>query len=184
MTEQTPPFAFRRARMADAPALAELIARSARGLSLGDYAPEQVEAALKGAFGVDTGLIADGTYFLAEHAGEPIACGGWSRRKALFGGDAYHGASAERLDPATEPARIRAFFVHPDWARRGLGRALLELCEAEARAAGFRALELMATRPGLKLYRAAGYVAGEPVVYDLDGVAIDFVPMRKSLPTG
>jgi GNAT superfamily N-acetyltransferase len=181
MTEAEPLFAFRRARLEDAPALAALIARSARGLSLGDYAPEQVEAALKGAFGVDTGLIADGTYFLAEHAGEPIACGGWSRRKALFGGDAYHGASAEQLDPAVDPARIRAFFVHPDWARQGLGRALLELCESEAKTAGFRALELMATRPGLKLYRAAGYVAGEPVVYDLDGVAIDFVPMRKAL---
>lgn len=176
-----PAFAFRRARLEDAPALAELIARSARGLSLGDYSAAQVEAALKGAFGVDTGLIADGTYFLAEHAGEPIACGGWSRRKALFGGDAYHGASAEMLDPATDPARIRAFFVHPDWARRGLGRALLQLCEAAAQAAGFRALELMATRPGLKLYREAGYAAGEPVVYDLDGVEIDFIPMRKAL---
>lgn len=176
-----PAFAFRRARIEDAPALAELIARSARGLSLGDYSARQVEAALKGAFGVDTGLIADGTYFLAEHAGEPIACGGWSRRKALFGGDAYHGASAEMLDPATAPARIRAFFVHPDWARRGLGRALLQLCETEAQAAGFRALELMATRPGLKLYREAGYAAGEPVIYDLDGVGIDFIPMRKAL---
>jgi GNAT superfamily N-acetyltransferase len=181
MIEAAPPFAFRRALIEDAPPLAALIARSARGLSLADYSPEQVEAALQGAFGVDTGLIADGTYFLAEHAGEPIACGGWSRRKALFGGDAWHGTSSEQLDPACEPARIRAFFVHPDWARQGLGRALLELCEAEAKAAGFQALELMATRPGLKLYRAAGYVAGEPVVYDLDGVAIDFVPMRKAL---
>jgi len=181
MTEPAPPFAFRRALIDDAPALAALIARSARGLSLADYSSEQVEAALKGAFGVDTGLIADGTYFLAEHAGEPVACGGWSRRKALFGGDAYHGASAEPLDPAVDSARIRAFFVHPDWARRGLGRALLELCETEAKAAGFRALELMATRPGLKLYQASGYVADEPVVYDLDGVPIDFVPMRKAL---
>lgn len=180
MVDPAPPFAFRPALIEDAPALAGLIARSARGLSLGDYSPEQVEAALKGAFGVDTGLIADGTYFMAEHAGEPIACGGWSRRKALFGGDAYHGASAEMLDPAADPARIRAFFVHPDWARQGLGRALLDLCEAEAKAAGFQALELMATRPGLKLYRESGYVAGEPIVYDLDGVEIDFIPMRKS----
>jgi GNAT superfamily N-acetyltransferase len=172
---------LRLARTDDVPALADLIKRSARGLSAGEYSDEQVEAALQGAFGVDTGLIADGTYWLAEHAGRPVACGGWSRRRALFGGDSYHGASEELLDPAREPARIRAFFVDPDWARRGLGRALLDRCEAAAKAAGFRSLTLMATRPGLKLYRTAGYVADEPVVFDLGGVKIDFTPMSKSL---
>jgi GNAT superfamily N-acetyltransferase len=173
--------AFRRATTEDIPALSILIALSARALSVGEYAPAQVEAALKGAFGVDTGLIADGTYWMAEHAGEPVACGGWSKRKALFGADSYHGASSEQLDPETEPARIRAFFVHPDWARRGLGRKLLDLCEAEARAAGFKALELMATRPGLKLYLASGYIPREPRIYDLGGVEIDFIPMGKAL---
>ena len=180
-TAALPP--LRLARADDIPALAELIALSARGLAVGseDYTAEQVEAALRGAFGVDTGLIADGTYWLAEHDGEPVACGGWSRRRALFGGDSYHGASEELLDPAREPARIRAFFVHPDWARRGLGRALLDRCETAAKAAGFRTLTLMATRPGLKLYRAAGYIADAPVVFDLNGVAIDFTPMSKAL---
>jgi GNAT superfamily N-acetyltransferase len=182
MSASPPLPAFRQATPEDIPALAALIALSARGLSVGEYAPAQVEAALKGAFGVDTGLIADGTYWMAEDAGAPIACGGWSKRKALFGADSYHGASSEQLDPETEPARIRAFFVHPDWARRGLGRALLEICEAEARAAGFKALELMATRPGLKLYQAFGYVAREPRIYDLGGVEIDFIPMGKALP--
>jgi GNAT superfamily N-acetyltransferase len=181
MSPTAPLPAFRRARTDDIPALGSLIALSARALSVGEYAPAQVEAALKGAFGVDTGLIADGTYWMAEHAYQPIACGGWSKRKALFGGDAYHGATAEMLDPETEPARIRAFFVHPDWARQGLGRALLELCESEAQAAGFKALELMATRPGLKLYQAFGYVAREPRIYDLGGVEIDFIPMGKVL---
>jgi GNAT superfamily N-acetyltransferase len=175
--------ALRLARAEDVPALAELIALSARGLAVGaeDYSAEQVEAALRGAFGVDTGLIADGTYYLAEHDGRPVACGGWSRRRALFGGDSYHGASEELLDPAVEPARIRAFFVHPDWARRGLGRALLDRCEAAAKASNFRTVTLMATRPGVRLYRAAGYVADAPVVFDLGGVKIDFIPMSKSL---
>jgi GNAT superfamily N-acetyltransferase len=183
MTEAAPLPSLRPARTEDIPALAELIALSARGLAIGaqDYTAEQVEAALKGAFGVDTGLIADGTYYVAEHEGRPVACGGWSRRRALFGGDSYHGASAELLDPAVEPARIRAFFIHPDWARRGLGRALLDRCETAARAAGFRTLTLMATRPGVRLYRAAGYVAEAPMVFDLDGVHIDFTPMSKSL---
>lgn len=181
MSHSQPPSTprFRRATPDDAPALALLIAQSARELSAGDYSPDQVEAALKGAFGVDTGLIADGTYWMAEHDGQPIACGGWSRRKALFGGDAYHGASPEMLDSDCEPARIRAFFIHPAWARRGLGRALLELCEDEARKAGFKALELMATRPGLRLYEACGYVARTPQIYDLGGVEIDFIPMGK-----
>ncbi len=179
MSAATP--SFRLARSDDVAALTELIAASARGLSGGHYSDAQVEAALRGAFGVDTGLIADGTYYLAEADGMPVACGGWSRRRALFGGDAYHGATQDRLDPATEPARIRAFFVHPAWARRGLGLALLDLCEQGALAAGFRRLTLMATLPGLALYLRAGYVAQTPQDIDLNGTLIRFVPMAKAL---
>jgi GNAT superfamily N-acetyltransferase len=171
---------FRLARPEDTQALSALIAASARGLSRGVYSDAQVEAALDGTFGVDRDLIADGTYFLAEADGEPVACGGWSRRRALFGGDAYHGASQDKLDPATEPARIRAFFVHPDWARRGLGRRLLALSETAALTAGFRRMELMATLPGLPLYQGAGYVPREAVVFDLKGTPITFVPMGKT----
>lgn len=175
---------FRLARPDDVAALADLIAASARGLSSGHYSEAQVEAALQGAFGVDTGLIADGTYYLAEAEGVPVACGGWSRRRALFGGDSYHGASQDWLDPAVEPARIRAFFVHPGWARRGLGQSLLARCEQAAHAAGFRRLALMATLPGLPLYTRAGYVAEEAQTFDLKGTLITFVPMTKRLDEG
>ncbi|HJY36706.1 MAG TPA: GNAT family N-acetyltransferase, partial [Steroidobacteraceae bacterium] len=115
-----------------------LIARSARELSAGDYTPEQVEGALRGAFGVDTQLILDRTYFVAEADGKLVACGGWSKRRTLFGGDARSGRDAADLDPATDAAKIRAFFVDPAYARRGLGSAILERCESAARACGFR----------------------------------------------
>lgn len=165
----------------DVPALRVLIAASARGLSRGDYSDAQIEAALRSAFGVDSQLVRDGTYFVAD-AGEPVACGGWSFRRTLFGGDDQPGRQADALDPAREAARIRAFFVHPAWARRGLGRALLERCEAEARAHGFVAAELLATLPGLRMYAALGYTASEPREYPLPGgETITFVPMRKRL---
>jgi GNAT superfamily N-acetyltransferase len=137
---------------------------------------------LRGAFGVDSQLVADGTYFVAEDDGQLVGCGGWSYRATLFGGDARGGRDSSRLDPATQPAKIRAFFVHPAHARRGIGTLLLERCEGEARAHGFAAVELMATLPGVKLYRARGYQGDEPVNYDVgDGERIEFVPMRKSL---
>lgn len=165
----------------DAPALRELIAASARELQSGDYTQAQIEAALRSAYGVDSQLIADRTYFVAEAAGAPVACGGWSFRRTLFGGDAQPGRQADRLDPNHEAARIRAFFVAPGWARRGLGRALLARCEAEAQAAGFVAAELMATLAGVRLYAALGYAAAPPLEVPLaDGLAITFVPMRKA----
>jgi GNAT superfamily N-acetyltransferase len=176
---------LRLATLADAPALRELIAASARGLQQQDYTAAQIEAALRSAFGVDTQLIADATYFVAEAAEGPVACGGWSFRRTLFGGDDQPGRQAERLDPEREAARIRAFFVHPAWARRGLGRTILERCEAEARAAGFHAAELMATLPGVRLYSALGYQAAAPQEIPLSGgVTITFVPMRKALVHG
>jgi N-acetylglutamate synthase-like GNAT family acetyltransferase len=176
-------FSIRRARFADIPALQALIATSARGLSAGDYSPEQIEAALRGAFGVDTQLIHDGSYFVIESAGRLAGCGGWSRRRTLFGSDARADRDAAELDPAREAARIRAFFIHPDFARRGLGTQLLARCERDAMAHGFRAFELMATLPGIRLYAARGYVGSDTVDWPLaEGLTIRFLPMRKNSP--
>ena len=174
--------ALRPATRADIPLLSALIARSARGLSVDDYRPAQVDGALRGAFGIDTQLIDDETYFVAEENGELAGCGGWSFRSTLFGGDARTGRDASLLDPSTQAAKIRAFFVEPSKARRGVGTALLERCEREARARGFARAEHMATLPGLKLYAARGYVGSEMVRYDLGaGESIEFVPMSKDL---
>jgi len=173
---------LRKATHADVPMLEALVARSARGLSTNDYRPEQIEGALRGAFGVDTQLLHDETYFVAEEDGAPAGCGGWSFRSTLFGGDARTGRDASVLDPLTQAAKIRAFFVDPSKARRGIGSLLLERCEREARLRGFLRVELMATLPGVKLYAARGYVAMPPVRYDLGGgESIEFIPMRKDL---
>jgi GNAT superfamily N-acetyltransferase len=175
-------FALRKATLDDRSVLDRLIADSARGLSPPDYTAAQVEAALGSAFGVDSELIRDGTYFVAEADGRIVGCGGWSRRATLFGGDAQAGRRSELLDPAVDSARVRAFFVHPDWARRGIGRAILERCESEARAHGFRSAELLATLPGERFYRALGYRGTERIEHRLpDGITIEFVPMKKSL---
>jgi GNAT superfamily N-acetyltransferase len=171
---------FRRAALADVPAIERLIALATRGLSKDDYSEEQIEAALGTALGVDSQLIRDGTYFVVELHGTLVACGGWSWRRTLFGSDVEAGRQPESLDPAREAARIRAFFVHPDWARRGLGRRTLEVCEAEARRSGFGAAELMATLPGERLYRACGYEPQASIKHTLlGGIVIRFVPMRK-----
>jgi GNAT superfamily N-acetyltransferase len=174
---------IRRATLADIPMLETLIAASARGLSGEDYAPEQVEGALRGAFGVDTQLIRDGSYFVVEAAGRPAGCGGWSRRRTLFGSDARAGRDAAELDPAVDAAKIRAFFIHPEFARRGLGSRLLERCEREALAYGFRRFELMATLPGVRLYARRGYTGAEYIEWPTgDGISIRFLPMSKSAP--
>jgi GNAT superfamily N-acetyltransferase len=173
---------LRIATHADIPALRDLLARSARGLSVDDYRVEQVEGALRGAFGIDTQLLDDATFFVAEADGELAGCGGWSYRATLFGGDSRPGRDASLLDPRTQPAKIRAFFVEPGKARRGVGTLLLERCEQEAKARGFTRVELMATLPGLKLYAARGYVAGRQVRYEVGGgESIEFVPMQKEL---
>jgi GNAT superfamily N-acetyltransferase len=179
---QTVTFTLRKATLDDRPALTALIAASARGLSRGDYTDAQVEAALGAAFGVDSDLIADGTYFVAESQERIVGCGGWSLRRTLFGGDAQPGRQAELLDPTRDSARIRAFFVHPENARTGIGRAILERCEEEARAHGFRSAELLATLPGERFYRALGYTGDKRAEHRLsDDVTIEFVPMRKAL---
>jgi len=172
---------LRRATLDDLPVLGALIAASARELSRGDYSPSQVEGALAGAFGVDTQLIRDGTYFVIETDGQVAGCGGWSRRRTLFGSDARSDRDAGELDPARDAAKIRAFFIHPQFARRGLGTALLARCEHEAVAHGFRRFELMATLPGVRLYEARGYVAQPQIRWAMaGGVEIEFVPMSKT----
>jgi len=173
---------LRHATLDDVPALESLIARSARGLSTADYRPAQVEGALRGAFGVDTQLVNDQTYFVAEDDGAIVGCGGWSFRSTLFGSDARGGRDSSLLDPKRQAAKIRAFFVDPSWARRGIGTLLLERCEDEARARGFSEVELMATLPGVKLYAVRGYVGAEMVRYEVgEGESIEFIPMRKSV---
>ena len=173
---------LRKALLADVPELRALIDRSARGLSQEDYRPAQIEGALRGAFGVDSQLLHDETYFVVEDGGECVGCGGWSYRSTLFGGDARAGRDAAVLDPQTQPAKIRAFFVDPASARRGIGTLLLERCENEARAHGFLQVELMATLPGVKLYAARGYIGEAMVHFDMGlGESIEFIPMRKVL---
>lgn len=160
------------ATMADVPALNAMIAESARGLSAGYYTPAQIDALVTHVFGVDTHLIADGTYYVIDASdATPAAAGGWSARRALYGGDqiASHATEDARLDPATEAAKIRAFFVHPAFARRGLGRRLYAACAGAARAAGFRRLELMATLPGEPLYLALGFAEVERIEATLPG---------------
>ena len=175
-------FTVRQATLDDKLILESLIAEPARGLSRQDHTDEQIEAALGNAFGVDTQLIHDGTFFVVEAEGEMVACGGWRKRKTLFGADTRADRQPELLDPERDAAKIRAFFVRPSWARRGIGRLLLDRCETEARAAGYRNAELMATLPGRRLYKAMGYEGDEPIQYDLGkGVIIEFVPMKKVL---
>ena len=172
-------YVIRKARLDEREEIQQLISDSARALSQEDYTGAQIDAALRMVYGVDTSLIQDGTYFVADSDGRLVACGGWSRRRTLFGGDQFSARDATELDPETEPAKIRAFFVHPEFARQGIARAILERCESEARAYGFHSLELMSTLPGIKLYEACGYAGIERVEYDAGGVVIQFLLMRK-----
>ena len=175
-------YTLRKARLEEREAIQELIKQSARGLSRQHYTDRQIEATIQTVFGVDTNLIEDSTYFVAESNSELVGCGGWSKRKTLFGGDQYQTRDAGQLDPETEAAKIRAFFIHPDHARKGIARAILEACEREARAAGFKTLELMSTLPGIKLYQACGFTGSEPIQLEVgNGHSIELLPMRKEL---
>lgn len=177
---------LRPATAADIPALEELIPLSARVLQAPFYSAAQIEAALGPVFAVDRELIADGTYFVVTESARVVACGGWSRRKSLFGGDrGGPGREAGLLDPATDAARIRAFFVHPDCARRGIGRQLLGACEAALRAAGFARAELVATLAGEPLYAKFGFTAGRR--YDVPlpgGLMLPVVAMARRYAAG
>ena len=174
---------LRLATMTDIPALEELIRVSVTALSAEHYTSRQIRSALIHVFGVDTQLIADGTYFVAEIEGQLVGSGGWSKRTTLFGGDQSKVDNFDSLlDPATEAARIRAFYVHPGWSRRGVGSSILTACEDAARAAGFRRVELAATLPGEPLYAARGYEKAEAMQLKTpDGESLPAFRMTKSL---
>ena len=189
---------IRQAVPADVPALRELIDASVRELQAQDYTEAQIDGALKTVFGVDSQLIADGTYLVAEAgAGEGMhpaesrgaqtgvsallaGCGGWSKRKTLYGGDQFSEREDLLLDPAKDAAKIRAFFIHPAWARRGVGTLILDACEAAARAAGFSRYEMGATLTGAKLFGARGYVALARIEIPLvNGELLPVIHMEK-----
>lgn len=181
-----PDLQLRLATLADVPSLTNLIELSVRGLQAHDYSPTQIELALKHVYGVDTQLIADGTYFAVETIWGDVPLlaggGGWSKRKTLFGGDAWNAREDSLLDPRRDAAKIRAFFVHPDWARHGIGTMILDACEAAARAAGFKRCEMGATLTGAPFYRKKGYEEREAVEVPLPGgVSLPIVRMGKNL---
>ena len=159
--------------------LERLIAASARALGRGFYSDAETEALIEHVFGVDSELVADGTYLVVEDDSGVIACGGWSRRRTLFGGDRYVVRSSDLLDPAQDAARIRAFFVAPGQARRGIGSQLLDACEGAALAAGFTRMALMATLPGAPFYARHGYVAEPTETLVLGGTSVALIPMAK-----
>jgi GNAT superfamily N-acetyltransferase len=191
---------IRKAVMADVPLLRRLIEESVRKLQAEDYTPAQREGALESVFGVDSQLIADGTYLVAEarivdmtlavenaNGGKnPVSewviagCGGWSKRKTLYGSDHWTGREDTLLDPKRDAAKIRAFFIQPAWARRGVGSKMLEACEAAAREAGFTSYEMGATLTGAKLFGAKGYVAVENIEVPLkNGLTLPVIRMSK-----
>jgi len=179
---------LRKAVAADVSRLQEVIEASVRGLQAADYSPAQIDGALKSVYGVDSQLIADGTYFVAEIT-EPntgqihiVGCGGWSKRKTLYGSDQCSGREDSLLDPSRDAAKIRAFFVHPDWARRGIGTMILEACENAATEAGFTRFEMGATVSGVPFYRARGYTNVENLSAPLNnGVVLPIVRMAKAV---
>jgi GNAT superfamily N-acetyltransferase len=173
---------LRQAVPTDIPALRVLIDASVRGLQAADYTPAQIEGALQTVYGVDSQLIADGTYFVVETEAVIVGCGGWSKRKTLFGGDRWTGREDSLLNPEQDAAKIRAFFVHPDWVRRGIGSMILAACENAASAAGFTRFEMGATLTGVPLYRARGYVALENLTAPLrNGESLVVVRMEKRM---
>ena len=182
-----PSFHIRPAVFADIPVLRPLIDASVQRLQSGDYSPAQIDSALRAVFGVDSQLVGDGTYLVVETVlGDSndhpviVACGGWSKRKTLYGGDRWRDRQDDMLDPATDAAKIRAFFIHPDWARQGIGTLLLDACESAARAAGFTRFEMGATLTGVKLFQKRGYVAVERMNVPLEGdITLPIIHMVK-----
>jgi GNAT superfamily N-acetyltransferase len=175
-------FTLRQAVPADIPTLRVLIDASVRGLQAKDYTPAQIEGALQTFYGVDSQLIEDGTYFVVEVESVIVGCGGWSKRKTLFGGDRWTGREDSLLNPQKDAAKIRAFFVHQNWVRRGIGSLILEACEKAAGAAGFTRFEMGATLTGVPLYRAKGYVALENLKVPLkNGESLVVIRMGKRI---
>jgi N-acetylglutamate synthase-like GNAT family acetyltransferase len=176
-------FTVRKAKLSDQTEIETLISDSVRGLSKDDYNERQIELSIQSVFGVDTELIADETYFVAEANGQIVGCGGWSKRKTLYGASRYEDSrNSEELNPETDSAKIRAFFIHPDFARKGIGTAILEACESAATYYGFRSAEMMSTLPGVKLYAVCGYTGDEQVKIPVgENVDIICIKMSKNL---
>lgn len=178
---------LRKAMAEDVEEISALIEASVRGLSAEDYDATQIELSIKTIFGIDTELIADGTYFVVEESGDNgrkiVGCGGWGKRKTLFGASVFSDSrNSAELDPATDPAKIRAFYVHPDWARRGIATIILDACEQAAREHGFKSVEMMATLPGVKFYRTRGYTGDERVSVPIgEDISVDGLVMSKNL---
>ena len=183
MPKSDPTIKLRLATSQDIAELETLIDQSVRALSVDYYTSAQIESALANVFGVDTQLIADQTYFVAEADGQIVGSGGWSKRQTLFGGDQAKSQEADALlIPGEQPARLRAVFVHPEWSRRGIGRLITKACETAARAAGFTAVELIATLPGQPLYEANGYEIVCPFEIPLpQGLSLPAFRMAKNL---
>jgi ribosomal protein S18 acetylase RimI-like enzyme len=175
---------IRKAIADDIPRLREVIEASVRGLQAVDYSPAQIEGALKSVYGVDSQLIADGTVAEETSLSAPVTvgCGGWSKRKTLYGGDQYAGREDSLLDPSQHAAKIRAFFVRPQYVRQGIGGMILQACEDAARAAGFKRLEMGATLSGVAFYKAKGYQEVENQAAPLgNGETLPIVKMTKTL---
>jgi GNAT superfamily N-acetyltransferase len=175
---------LRRATLADVEAMTRLIDASVRSLSVGYYRDDVIEESLVSVFGIDTQLIEDGTYFVVDAPdGSLAAIGGWSRRRTLYGGDQTKRDEDPLLDPALDAARIRAFFVHPDWSRRGLATMLFAACSRAARDAGFRRFALGATLPGVPLYRRLGFAEVSRTQHQMrHGLTLEVVTMQTDIP--
>jgi len=171
---------IRVATMGDVPRLRPVMDAAIAQLQQGFLTPEQIDSS-KAIMGIDTQLVEDGTYFVVLDGDEVAGCGGWSRRATLYGSDSTPGRDAHLLDPATDPARVRAMYTHPGFARRGVGRLILETCESAAKAEGFTTLELMGTMSGQPLYTSYGFVPVEEVVDDRGGAPVPLVKMRKPI---
>lgn len=179
-TREMPTLTDRLARADDAAALKRLIEAAIAELQKPFLDAAQI-ASSRILMGLDSQLIEDGTYFVVEIAGELAGCGGWSRRATLHGGDQSPGRSRALLDPARDPARLRAMYTHPAHVRKGVGRRIIELSEGAARAEGFTRMELIATLAGEPLYRACGYEVVEFFMEDAGGVGVPSLRMRKTL---
>lgn len=175
-------YILRKAEPTDTPTIISLVEQSVKAVGRIDYTDAQIEGALVFAWGVDTQLIEDETYFVVEDGGELIACGGWRYRQTLFGNDQEAERRSKELDRLTDADKIRAFFVRPSHARKGIGSKIMAHCEEDAFSMGFKRLELMATLPGQRFYTAHGFIPGNPIDYPLDGgMTIAFIPMTKAL---
>lgn len=171
-------FTSRVATAADAEQLRAVMEAAISELQKGFLSPEQIESS-RAIMGIDNQLIADGTYYVVEEDGVIAGCGGWSRRATLYGSDSTPGRDERLLDPAVEAARVRAMYTNPSFARRGVGRLILTLCERAAAAEGFVRLELMGTMSGLPLYTSYGFVPVEHLEDDRGGASVPLVRMEK-----